>query len=82
MSIANLTENHDNLPGTDNGAPGTVAAVQRSNQPLRTYVDVLQPARGPNGEERVKLKLRVCPVVSRPPREWKFAQNPGGMMIE
>lgn len=69
MSIANLTENHDNLPGTDNGAPGTVAAVQRSNQPLRTYVDVLQPARGPNGEERVKLKLRVCPVVSRPPRE-------------
>ncbi|CAE7537158.1 GAUT15 [Symbiodinium natans] len=29
---------------TVNGAPGTVAAVQRSNQPLRTYVDVLQPA--------------------------------------
>lgn len=29
---------------TDNGAPGTVAAVQRKNQPLRTYVDVLQPA--------------------------------------
>ncbi|CAE8618969.1 unnamed protein product, partial [Polarella glacialis] len=26
------------------GAPGMVAAVQRSNQPLRTYVDVLQPA--------------------------------------
>jgi hypothetical protein len=32
--------------GTDNGAPGTVAAVQRKNQPLRTYVDVLQPAGG------------------------------------
>ncbi|CAK8999544.1 unnamed protein product [Durusdinium trenchii] len=29
---------------TERGAPGTVAAVQRSNQPLKTYVDVLQPA--------------------------------------
>ena len=32
------------FPGTERGAPGTVAAVQRSNQPLKTYVDVLQPA--------------------------------------
>ena len=38
--------------GTANGAPGTVAAVQRSNQPLRTYVDVLQPAGGLPPPER------------------------------
>eukprot|EP00439_Symbiodinium_sp_Y106_P042043 s3174_g5.t1 len=39
-----LAELYNVTMSTVNGAPGTVAAVQRSNQPLRTYVDVLQPA--------------------------------------
>ncbi|CAJ1329955.1 unnamed protein product, partial [Effrenium voratum] len=39
-----LTELFDTPMRTEKGAHGTVAAVQRSNQPLKVYVDVLQPA--------------------------------------
>ena len=54
------------LSGTECGAPGTVAAVQRSNQPLRTYVDVLQPVMTLVDVQTSRLKAVLKAVLKRP----------------